>query len=81
MIYSLWVKTHKQSGRYTMKSLTSGEGKMNLFINDLKGYEVMFLIEPAVVEKQSISFSGSKPADRGILRCLTDNSHRTCKDA
>lgn len=41
---------------------TSGEGELNLLVNDLHSDEVVFLIEPAVVEKQSVSLSGSKPA-------------------
>lgn len=41
---------------------TSGEGELNLLVNDLHSYEVVLFIEPAVVEKQSVSLSGSKPA-------------------
>lgn len=42
--------------------LTSGEGELNLFVDDLQGDEIVFLIESAIVEKQSLSFSGGKPA-------------------
>lgn len=65
----MWQKNTNSLGK---KSLTSREGKMNLFVDDLQGDEVVFLIEPAVVEKQSISFSGSKPAKRAILRYLAN---------
>lgn len=41
---------------------TSREDELNLLVNDLHSYEVVFFIEPAVVEEQSVSLSGSKPA-------------------
>lgn len=53
-------KNHTPSGW----GLTSREGELNLLVDDLHGDEVVLLIEPAVVEKQSIPLSGSKPADK-----------------
>lgn len=49
---------------HTLWSLTSGEGELNLLVNDLHSDEVVFFIEPAIVEQQSIPLSGSKPAER-----------------
>lgn len=39
---------------------TCREGKLYLLINDLHGDEVMFLIEAAVVEQQTIRLFGRK---------------------
>lgn len=50
--------------------LTSREHELNLFVNDFQGYEVMFLVEPAIVEKQSISFSRCKPAETDTIRLI-----------
>lgn len=54
---------------------------MNLFVDDFQGDEVVFFIEPAVVEKQSISFSGSKPAKRASLRYLANVTTKSFRDA
>ena len=61
----------KQTGRQThITGLTSRERELDLFVNDFQGYEVMSLIESAIVEKQSVSFSRRKPADRYISEVL-----------
>ena len=56
--------THTHARTHTRWGLTSRESELNLFIDDLQGDEVVFLVEPTIVEKQSISFSGSKPVQK-----------------
>ena len=43
--------------------LTSREGKLDLLVDNLHGDEVVLLVEPSVVEQQSVPLSGRKPAD------------------
>lgn len=60
---------------HTLWGLTSREGELNLLVNDLQSDEVMFFIESAVIEKQSVSLSGSKPAETDmILGLLLDST-------
>lgn len=42
--------------------LTSREGELNLLLNDLHSNEVVFLIESAIVEKNSVPLFRRKPA-------------------
>lgn len=42
--------------------LTAGEGQLNLLVEDLHGNEVVLLVEPAVVEEQSVSLPGGESA-------------------
>lgn len=48
---------------HTSRGLTSREGELNLLVDDLHGDEVVFFVESSVVEEQSVSLSGSKPAE------------------
>lgn len=53
---------------------------MNLFLNDLHSYEVVFLIKTTVVEKKGVSLSCGKPGQKktlirttrttGFIKCL-----------
>lgn len=63
------MKFHKIYAKEWMKEnfnkgCTCREGKLYLLINDLHGYEVMFLIEAAVVEQQTIRLFGRKSGER-----------------
>lgn len=49
-----WIKENFNKG------CTCREGKLYLFINDLHGDEVVFLVEAAVVEQQTIRLFGRK---------------------
>jgi hypothetical protein len=46
--------------------LTSREGELDLLVDDLHGDEVVLLVEPSVVEQQSIPLSGRKPAEKTL---------------
>lgn len=55
------------------EGLTAGEGELNLLVDDLHGDEVVFFVESAVVEEQSVPLPAGKPAEtEGILGRLLD---------
>ena len=56
--------------------LTSGEGELDLLVDDLHGDEVVLLVEPSVVEQQSVPLSSGKPADTHTVSQLTNPANR-----
>ena len=67
------VKTYTHTHTHTFEGLTAGEGELNLLVDDLHGDEVVFFVESAVVEEQSVPLPGGKPAEtERILDHLLD---------
>lgn len=61
--------------RELLCSCTCREGKLYLFVNDLHGDEVMFLIEAAVVEQQTIGLFGRKSGKKKKQRWKNKKEH------
>lgn len=61
------IHIHCYAQTHTAWVLTSRKGELNLLIDDLQSDEVMLLVEPAIVEKQGVPFSGSKPKEKDRL--------------
>lgn len=71
----------KDTHGYSWWGLTSREGQLDLLINDFQGDEVVFLVEPAVVQEQGVSFSGCKPANINISWLFIFSSRPTASTA
>lgn len=72
LIAATITSSHHQTHRTSThtQTHTSREGELNLLVDDLHGDEVVLLIESAIVEQQSVSLSGGKPANSSTKKVM-----------